>query len=61
MLAVAFLALLPVAKLLGLVMEDVSKRVGATAGTFVRVIAGNMVELISGVRARTIINDFQPY
>jgi len=47
--AFAFLALLPTAKIFGLAMEDLTLRVDPHLGRFIRVLAGNMIELISGV------------
>ncbi|KAJ7445048.1 hypothetical protein FB451DRAFT_1293212 [Mycena latifolia] len=49
--AFAFLGLLPVAKIFGLAMEDLTIRVNRHTGTFIRVLAGNTIELISGVIA----------
>ncbi|KAF8176261.1 hypothetical protein K438DRAFT_1770773 [Mycena galopus ATCC 62051] len=44
----AFLALLPTAKIFGLAMEDLTLRVDPHLGRFIRVFAGNTIELISG-------------
>ncbi|KAJ7260813.1 hypothetical protein C8J57DRAFT_1233051 [Mycena rebaudengoi] len=46
---VSFLALLPTAKLFGVAMEDLTLRVDDNTGSFIRVLAGNSLELISGV------------
>jgi hypothetical protein len=53
--AVTFLALLPVVKILGFVMEDVSKRFRSqTHAIFVRCMVGNLIELIAGVSSQII-------
>ncbi|KAJ7106866.1 hypothetical protein C8R43DRAFT_1045363 [Mycena crocata] len=49
--AFAFLALLPTAKIFGLAMEDLTLRVDHHTGRVMRVIAGNTIELISGIIA----------
>ncbi|KAJ7165483.1 calcium/proton exchanger [Mycena crocata] len=49
--AFAFLALLPIAKIFGIAMEDLTLRVDRHTGTFIRVLAGNTIELISGIIA----------
>ncbi|KAJ7664342.1 hypothetical protein DFH06DRAFT_322174 [Mycena polygramma] len=50
--AFAFLALLPTAKIFGLAMEDAALRFNRNnAGGFIRVLAGNAIELISGIVA----------
>jgi Ca2+/H+ antiporter len=41
--------LLPAAKIFGLVMENLTMRMNPHIGRFIRVLAGNIVELISGV------------
>ncbi|KAF7337948.1 Calcium/proton exchanger [Mycena venus] len=47
----AFLALLPTAKIFKLAMEDLTLRVSPHAGTVIRVLAGNTIEFISGIIA----------
>jgi len=47
---VSFLALIPLAKMLGFAAEELSLRVGSLPGTLLRIMMGNMVEFISGVR-----------
>jgi hypothetical protein len=49
MCTVSFLALLPTAKLFGVAMENLTLRVDDNTGSFIRVLAGNSLELISGV------------
>ncbi|KAJ7123417.1 hypothetical protein C8R44DRAFT_875613 [Mycena epipterygia] len=49
--AFAFLALLPTAKIFGPAMEDLTLRVDPHSGRFIRVLAGNTIELISGIIA----------
>ncbi|KAJ7048325.1 calcium proton exchanger [Mycena amicta] len=51
--AFAFLALLSTAKIFGIAMEDFTLRVSARIGIFIRVLAGNALELISGIIAIT--------
>ncbi|KAF7336954.1 Calcium/proton exchanger [Mycena venus] len=49
--AFSFLGLLSVAKIFGIAMEDLTLRVDRYTGRFIRVLAGNTVELISRVIA----------
>ncbi|KAJ7171498.1 hypothetical protein C8R46DRAFT_1349450 [Mycena filopes] len=49
--AFAFLALLPTAKIFGIAMEDLTLRVDRNTGRFIRFLAGNSIELISGIIA----------
>jgi Ca2+/H+ antiporter len=45
----AFLATVSVANIMAFAFGDISIRVGAAVGTFIRCMAGNMLEIISGV------------